>query len=133
MSRLKDLQQSQKALGIDHETKFTQIKESIMLLNGQEQQKHEVQIAEQGAQLLSLKVKVDALLKEHFDSSKTIRVVRSLYFQEVRRRFDQIPDSDRRSNDWVYDSASTTFSRWLESNDTDDGMFYIWGKVRTFR
>jgi hypothetical protein len=131
MSRLKDLQDSQKALGIDHETKFNQIKDSIIHLTGQEQQEHVVQIAEQGAQLLSLKAKVDALLKEHSDSSKAIRVVRSLYFQEVRRRFDQIPYSDRRSNDWVYDPALTTFSLWLESNATADGLFYIWGKVCT--
>ncbi|KAH5096643.1 hypothetical protein HBI56_137370 [Parastagonospora nodorum] len=128
MSRLKDLQDSQKALGIDHETKFNQIKDSIIHLTGQEHQKHVVQIAEQGAQLLSLKAKVDALLKEHSDSSKAIRVVRSLYFQEVRRRFDQIPYSDRRSNDWIYDPSLTTFSLWLESNATADGLFYIWGK-----
>ncbi|KAH5265392.1 hypothetical protein HBI70_141900 [Parastagonospora nodorum] len=99
MSRLKDLQNSQKALGIDHETKFNQIKDSIIHLTGQEHQKHVVQIAEQGAQLL-----------------------------KVRRRFDQIPYSDRRSNDWIYDPSLTTFSLWLESNATADGLFYIWGK-----
>jgi len=57
MSRLKDLQNSQKALGIDHETKFDQIKDSFIHLTGQEQQKHVVQFAEQDAQLSSLKAK----------------------------------------------------------------------------
>jgi hypothetical protein len=124
-----ELQDSQKSLGIDYETKPLEIKNSILLLTKKEQQRNQVHINQQSAELTSLKAKVDALLKEYSDSSRTVRIVRSLYFQEVRRRFDQIPPADQLSNSWVYDPNMTTFGPWLESSADNDGLFYIWGKV----
>jgi hypothetical protein len=132
MSRLKELERSQQKLGMVIESNFDQIKASILKLTRREEQRHLVQIADQGAQLVSLKAKVDALLKEHSESSRAVQVVRSLYFSEVRRRFDQIPTAEGQSNDWIYDKELTEFASWLEHATQDDGIFYIWGKVRVF-
>lgn len=58
-----------------------------------------------------------------------VRVLESLYFTEITRRYDMIPNTDRRTNEWLYDSTKTSFTQWLESTEQNDGLFYIIGKV----
>lgn len=129
MLNLKAIQTSQQALGINHESKLDQIREEILALLNQKQQMDEMHIATQVAQLASLRTKLEILQKEHTTSSTYVRIIENLYFQEVRRRFDQIPVADRRSNEWIYNPSLTSFTPWLESSAQNDGVFYIFGKV----
>lgn len=57
-------------------------------------------------------------------------MIESLYFQDIRRRIDQVPSADQFSNDWIYDVGLTTFIPWLQSSAKDACLFYIHEKVR---
>lgn len=83
----------------------------------------------QAAQLASFKTKVDLLAKEHSNCARQIEVLQSLYLQVLRKRWTQIHKADEGSNDWIFDSKLTTFRVWLESEELQDCLFYITGKV----
>jgi hypothetical protein len=78
---------------------------------------------------MCLKARLDDLVKDHSDSLRYVRVIRSLYFREVRRRFDQISPTHLSSSEWIYDPALTSFTAWLEDKALENDTFYIWGKV----
>lgn len=94
MSKLRAIQSSQQALGINHDSQFDRIREDILVLTCQEQQKGQMRIADHVAQLESLGTKLNFLIDEHTISSRNVQVIKSLHFHEVRRRFDQIPPAD---------------------------------------
>lgn len=179
MSKLKAIEDSQEALGIDHESKLIDIQDAILRVIKEKNEKDksvqeskrqrweeekaqkaeeikakktrqerceaaeerakvrkriertekDKQIAFHLEQHISLKMKLKALEREHKTSLQYVRVIDSLYFPEVRRRFFQIPLADQLSNEWIFDSKATTFIPWLESDAPGDRLFYIYGKV----
>jgi len=129
MSSIKAIRTSQIELGIRHESQLDRIREDILDLAQATEQKSETRIADQIAQLESLRTKLNFLIDEHRTSARNVKVVKSLYFPEVRRRFEQILPKDQRSNEWIHDSATTEFVPWLESAAQGDSIFYIYGKV----
>ncbi|KAF2818920.1 hypothetical protein CC86DRAFT_388611 [Ophiobolus disseminans] len=129
MSSVREVQRSQNDLGIRHESQLNRILGDILDLTQAHDEKIEVRIADQVAQLESLKTKLDVLMDDHKTSTRNVMVVRSLYFPEVRRRFEQILLRHQRSNEWIYDPASTDFDLWLESKVCNDSVFYIYGKA----
>jgi hypothetical protein len=121
MSQLKATESSYRAMGIENDSKLDSIKEDMLRLT-QVKSKH---FNTQAAQLESLRTKIDVLQKNHL----VTKVLKSLYFVEVRRRFDQIPLADQRSNRWVFDPDQTTFGSWLEDEGNGNCLFYVFGKV----
>ncbi|KAI1289031.1 hypothetical protein F5Y03DRAFT_378532 [Xylaria venustula] len=89
----------------------------------------EMRSAMQSAQLTSLKTKLEVLQQERDICSRQNKVLRSLYYPEIRRRWIQIRDADQRSNEWIYDSRQTSFVSWLESKREGDSLFYITGRA----
>ncbi|PSN61523.1 hypothetical protein BS50DRAFT_504460 [Corynespora cassiicola Philippines] len=89
----------------------------------------EIQLATQIQRLIELMVKLSILQRDHDESLRQIKVVKSLYFKEVFRRFEKIPAADVLSNEWLFDPGQTNFLRWLKSCKKGDGLFYIFGKA----
>lgn len=94
-----------------------------------EVEKEEIQLATQVQQLTNALIKLKVVQREQATSAREVEVVRSLHFTEVFRRFEKINKADASSNEWVFDPQQTTLSRWLESQDNADGLYYIFGKV----
>jgi hypothetical protein len=75
-----------------------------------------------------------ALLKdclESFEAERALRrrqtsLVKSLYFPELRRRWDGVVDADEMTNTWLFDRSKTSFLNWLESGS---GIYWITGKA----
>ena len=129
MAKLEEIEASHKRMGIQDGSKLDLIREDILRLTNQTQQNNEMRAATQSAQLASLKTKFEILQREQATCTRQIKVLESLYFPELRRRWYQIRKADRRSNEWVYDSQQTSFVSWLESEKKEDGLFYITGRV----
>ncbi|KAI0975368.1 hypothetical protein F4678DRAFT_420102 [Xylaria arbuscula] len=89
----------------------------------------EIRAAAATGQLTSLKTKLIMLQKEQSLCAMQTKVLESLYFPELRRRWRQIQNADTRSNEWIYDSKQTSFVSWLESQDKGDIFFYITGRA----
>lgn len=87
------------------------------------------EIALRTAQLSSLRTKLEVFPKEHHACIQQNRVIESLYFEEIRRRWNQIPHADEASNAWVFDNTLTPFNHWLSSKEASDGLFCITGRV----
>ncbi|KAI0455070.1 hypothetical protein F5B21DRAFT_212695 [Xylaria acuta] len=129
MAKLAEIGASQKEMQIQDGSKLDLILNDILDLVKQTQLKSEMRTAAQTAQLTSLKTKLDILQREQFTCTLQIRVLESLYFPEIRRRWFQIRDADQRSNEWIYDPQQTAFVSWLESQTKGDGLFYITGRA----
>lgn len=81
----------------------------------------------QGEQRAALKEHLDLLEQERITCQRQSRVIRSLYFPELRRRWSQITDADQFTNAWLFDPTRTNFVEWLKDGD---GIYWISGKVR---
>lgn len=127
MSSLKAIQASQKDLGIAHESQLDRVREEILKLTRQDWDKAAMRITDQVARLEGLATKLEWLKSEHETSCRNVQVVKSLYFQEVRRRFDQILQAEQRTNEWIFDPQLTPFRPWLESKTPNSNIFYIYG------
>ena len=80
-------------------------------------------------QLTRLRDCLNELEVERSQRRRQASIIQSLYFREIRRRWEQIPDADALSNAWLFDRTKTDFMDWLESGN---GIYWITGKVRTF-
>jgi hypothetical protein len=98
-------------------------------MSRQHSQNHPTGLDSQAAELTSLRTKLDVLQKELVVNARQDRILRSLYFPEIRRRLDQIETSHQGSNEWIFDPKSTSFVPWLESNGNTDQIFYVTGQV----
>lgn len=105
------------------------IKKTSKAVTDEEAAEEEVQLATQVQQLTNALIKLKMLQREQNASLREIEFIRTLYFTEVFRRFEKIHNADTSSNEWVFDPLKTTFQTWLSSQDDDDGLFYIFGKV----
>ena len=111
---------------INYEPKLNLLRNEILSLLTQHQENVALLVRTEATQLTSLKTKLDALEKEHLVCYSQTKVVESLYFLELRRRFSQIPEATQATNAWLFDPALTSFTYWLESQD---GIYWITGKV----
>lgn len=112
-------------------SRSTHVKNDDKDTSDEEAEKEEMQLATQVQLLTNSIVKLQMLQRGGASSLKQIEVVRSLYFKEVFRRFEKIVEADPDSNEWVFDSLKTTLPFWLESSQENDGLYYIFGKVRS--
>ena len=122
LSDLKAIEESHQQLEINYESKLSLIQEEI--LNLPEQCRNDV--ITQVAQLRSLKTKLDILDRERITCERQSKIIKSLHFPELRRRWSQIPEADHRTNAWLFDRSLTSFTDWLES---EDGIYWINGRV----
>ena len=115
-------------MDIQHGLKLEELRKDILLVAEQARHDSESETAAQAELLLGLKTKLDALQEEQSDCVRRIKILESLYFPELPRRWRQIQKADQQSNEWIYDHPSS-FVSWLESQDRNDGLFYITGRV----
>src|SRR4051794_16531340 len=97
-------------LDMKYDSKLDLIRDEILSLV---QQARPDSAVTQIAELASLKTKLD-MQKEHLNCVKQAEVIQSLYRPVLRRRWNQIPEADVTSNDWVFNSSITSFKPWLE-------------------
>jgi hypothetical protein len=116
-------------MGIDSESNFGLIRDDILVSVNSIKQLSDRQFHVQATQLADLQKGLNQLLKEHSVVKRQTQIIKSLYFLDLRRRFDQITDAQQHSNEWIFDSSLTTFTDWIESDGVNDGLFYIFGKV----
>lgn len=126
MSRLKTIEKSHHTMSINYELKLDLIRDEILRLASNHQGNGELLATTKAAQLTSLKSKLDTLEKEHLICDKQSKVIESLYFPELRRRWSQIPEANQATNAWLFDPKLTSFMHWLE---IQDGIYWITGKV----
>jgi 2-oxoglutarate dehydrogenase complex dehydrogenase (E1) component-like enzyme len=129
MSKLREVEILRQELGVEQNTKLDALKAELAHLakECQEQSREHQEI--QAVILESLITNLESLRREHVTMVEQVRVLESLYFTEITRRFDMIPDADQRTNEWVYNPTETNFTRWLQSTEQNDGLFYIVGKA----
>ena len=77
-------------------------------------------------QRASLKESLDLFEQERRARRLQFKVIESLYFPEIRRRWRQISDADHLTNTWLFDRTRTDFLDWLESGS---GIYWISGIV----
>lgn len=119
----------QQVEGIAQSSKLDSVRDEIMRLTSQNEHSREKQLETQTAVLISLITKLNFLRNEHLVALEQLETLKSLYFPEFRRRHDQIPIAEHRTNKWIHDPNKTAFAAWLGSSQQDDGLFYIFGKV----
>lgn len=129
MSKLREVELLRQELGVEQNTKLDALKAELASLASECQARgrehHDCQTNILEKMITNLKI----LQQEHVTMVEQVRVLESLYFTEITRRYDMIPNADQRTNEWVYDPTKTSFTQWLESTEQDDGLFYIIGKV----
>ncbi|KAI8716496.1 hypothetical protein NCS52_00943700 [Fusarium sp. LHS14.1] len=119
LSDLNALRESQRQLGINYDSKLDSIQKDILRLAADNRKA-------QGEQLVALKRHLDLLEQERITCQRQSRVVRSLYFPELRRRWSQITDADQFTNAWLFDPTRTNFVELLNNGD---GIYWISGKA----
>ncbi|KAI0813210.1 hypothetical protein GGR55DRAFT_563308 [Xylaria sp. FL0064] len=130
MAKLAQIEASHKRMDIQNESRLNSIRNDLLSLSeDQTRLNSPVQAAARGTQLTDIKTKLDMLQGEQSSCTMQIKVLESLYFPELRRRWYQIQDADVRSNEWIYDPEQTAFVSWLEGQRNGDGFFYITGKA----
>lgn len=72
----------------------------------------------------SLLLKLDAFMRERDSCVTRLKVLKSLYSPELRRRFADITDADVTTLGWLYDPSQTSFVGWLASQH---GIYWING------
>lgn len=72
----------------------------------------------------SLKLKLNAFTREHDSCVTRLKVLKSLYFPELRRRFVDITDAEANTLIWLHDPSRTSFTQWLTSQH---GIYWING------
>ncbi|KAH6637095.1 hypothetical protein F5144DRAFT_592057 [Chaetomium tenue] len=118
LSKLSALKRSQEELGIKYNSKLDRIHENILQLFESEQVRD--------GQLVALKEHLDSLVQESAVCQKQYRVIKSLYFPELLRRWSDITNADNFTNDWLFDSTKTNFLAWLKDGK---GIYWISGKA----
>ncbi|KAI1175867.1 hypothetical protein F4777DRAFT_548909 [Nemania sp. FL0916] len=116
---LKEIKAAYKEMNVEHDQKLDRIRDELVIL-----------IETTGTlQLANFRDKLEMLRHEQATCVQQIKVLESLYFMEIRRRWHQIHDADQRSNEWIYDPKQTSFVPWLESQNRKDDLFYITGRA----
>lgn len=126
MSKLRQLENSHREKGIKYESKLDAIREEVVRLSSQIQGKDETRGTTHDAQLTSLKTKLDAFEKERKTFYHQLKVIESLYFVVLPRRWSDIPYTHPTTNEWLFDPRLTSFVDWLESKNS---IYCITGKV----
>lgn len=72
----------------------------------------------------SLLFKLNAFTRERDSCITRLKVLKSLYFPELRRRFTDITNAEANTLDWLYDRSQTSFPHWL---DSQHGIYWING------
>lgn len=80
------------------------------------------------AELYNLKMKLEMLETELNLCDKQAKVIKSLYFEEIKRRWSQIPKAEEKTNSWLFDRSKTSFASWAESQEVSS-IYYISGLV----
>ena len=123
---MKALGQLQRDLGITYDAKLDSIQYQIIRLVDQTDQAAQREEASRLAQLGRLKEVLAEFEEERMLRRRQSAVIKSLYFPEIRRRWDQVPQADDHTDAWLFDPNKTGFLEWLESGN---GIFWITGKV----
>ncbi|KAI1283986.1 hypothetical protein F5Y07DRAFT_96079 [Xylaria sp. FL0933] len=130
MAKLAQIESSHRRMEIQNESKLHSIRSDLLSLSeDQTRLNNPVQAAARGNRLIDIKAKLDLLQGEQSSCTLQIKVLESLYFPELSRRWHQIKNADIQSNAWIFDPEKTSFVSWLEGRRQGDGFFYITGRA----
>ncbi|KAI1347005.1 hypothetical protein F5Y01DRAFT_296381 [Xylaria sp. FL0043] len=130
MAKLAQIEASHKRMDIQNGSKLNSIRSDLLSLSRDRTRLNSpVQTAARGTQLTDIKTKLDMLQGEQSSCTMQIKVLESLYFPELSRRWHQIKKADIQSNEWIYDPEQTSFVSWLEGQRQGDGFFYVTGRA----
>jgi hypothetical protein len=121
LSELRALRDLQECHEINYDTKLESTRTDILQLTGKQ-----TNDAADPLERSRLKESLDLLDREGQLRRWQIKVINSLFFKEIRRRWDKITTADDRTNDWLFDRTGTSFLKWLESGN---GIYWITGKA----
>jgi hypothetical protein len=79
--------------------------------------------------LAALKEKLVELQHAQQSCTRQAKFLKSLHYPEMYRRWDQIVQSEKSSDEWIFDTEKTSFVSWLNDNGQQGNLFHIFGKV----
>jgi hypothetical protein len=123
VTQLDVIENLQKRHDINFDFKLSQVRDEIVQLVKEAQKDGDLHAASRAAQIAKLGV----LQKQHTVRARQTAIIRSLHFEVLNKRWRDIPEADRSSNDWLFHPNATSFVSWLEH---ETGIFLISGKVR---
>ncbi|KAF4946460.1 hypothetical protein FGADI_11098 [Fusarium gaditjirri] len=112
---LESLREEYLSFKIEQSVRFDEIQQEILAAS--QQISHD--FVEFRGQVTSLRTKIESLENERQTCTKQIKVLKSLHFQEIRKRWDNIDDAAMKTLAWLHDPSKTSFLHWLSSETTD--------------
>ncbi|KAG4269328.1 hypothetical protein FPRO04_12017 [Fusarium proliferatum] len=100
---------------IEQSLRFDAIQEEILAAS----QRISHDFIEFKGQVTSLRSKIESLENERQTCEKQICILKSLYFHEIRKRWDKIDDAAARTLAWLHDPSKTSFLHWLSSETNE--------------
>ncbi|KAF2849617.1 hypothetical protein T440DRAFT_499542 [Plenodomus tracheiphilus IPT5] len=125
-AKLDAIRKAQESMEINYDAKLDVIQKEIIRTLKQERLNN---TTSQVAQLASLKTKLDTLEKEQHRCLRQNKIIKSLHFPVISKRWSTIPTADQFSNEWIFDTTLTTFKNWLESSAHNDNTYCITGRA----
>ncbi|CAH0025318.1 unnamed protein product [Clonostachys rhizophaga] len=112
MEQLYSIQRAHIDHYINHDMKFENLQRQILEITGS----IEGTLDNLVAQVTSLRTKMESLNSEAELCRKQARVIKSLHFTEIHRRWDKIDDAAENTNAWLFHPSEVSFPSWLESD-----------------
>lgn len=112
---LERIRKEHASFNIEQSLRFDAIQQEILAAS--RQTSHDFN--ELKGHVTSLRTKIDSLENERQACDKQIKVLKSLYFHEIRKRWDKIDDAATRTLAWLHDPSKTSFLHWLTSETND--------------
>ncbi|KAF5983799.1 hypothetical protein FCOIX_3015 [Fusarium coicis] len=114
-SALESIRKEHASFNIEQSLRFDAIQQEILAAS--RQISHDFN--EFKGHVTSLRTKIDSLENERQACDKQIKVLKSLHFHEIRKRWDKIDDAATRTLAWLHDPSKTSFLHWLTSETND--------------
>ncbi|KAJ4059318.1 hypothetical protein NW763_006751 [Fusarium oxysporum] len=115
LKALESIREEHASFNIEQSVRFDAIQQEILAASQQISR----DFNEFKGQVTSLRTKIDSLENERQACAKQIKVLKSLHFHEIRKRWDKIDDAATRTLAWLHDPSKTSFLHWLTSETND--------------
>ncbi|PVH98513.1 hypothetical protein DM02DRAFT_630137 [Periconia macrospinosa] len=131
VKQLVRIETAQRRMEVEGSSKLDAIIRDIANFTKQKEESGEIGLERQITGLQSLSLNLGSLQKEQVICSKQVKILESLYFTVLRRRwYDKafyirgiLAVRNKRTNEWIFDPEQTHFSSWLASDSRNNGLF----------
>jgi len=73
---------------------------------------------------------LQGFIQRAFESKTTVRILKSLHFNQIKERHSDIRDAHKKTFEWIFQpNSGVNFVPWLTSSNVTDGIYWITGKA----